>query len=60
MDVPTAIAIASAVTGATASVAAGVAKIVVTKNKIRLIREALKDVPGPERPAVIQAVAEVL
>ncbi|GAA5081597.1 hypothetical protein GCM10023319_23380 [Nocardia iowensis] len=54
-----AITVIAAVSGATAAVATAVAKVVVTKNKIRILREALKDVPGAERPAVLQALAEV-
>lgn len=55
-----AVTVSATVTGVTASVAGAIAKVVVTKNKIRLLREALKDVSGAERPAVLQALAEVL
>ncbi|MFF0492505.1 hypothetical protein ACFYTQ_26045 [Nocardia sp. NPDC004068] len=59
---PYALAVAFGVgtTGVAAPVACATAKIVVTKNKIRLLREALKDVSGAERPAVLQALAEIL
>ncbi|MFB8281875.1 hypothetical protein [Nocardia colli] len=60
LDLYVAITISATATGVSASVATAIAKIVVTKNKIRLLREALKDVPGAERPAVLQALAEVL
>ncbi|MGA6205475.1 hypothetical protein ACPESR_12020 [Nocardia testacea] len=55
-----AVTVSATATGVTASMAGAIAKIVVTKNKIRLLREALKDVSGAERPAVLQALAEVL
>ncbi|MFI5779591.1 hypothetical protein [Nocardia sp. NPDC051570] len=55
-----AITVSATATGVTASVAAAVAKVVVTRNKIRLLREAIKDVPGPERPAVLHALSEIL
>ncbi|MFJ1455081.1 hypothetical protein [Nocardia sp. N2S4-5] len=52
--------VGAAATGVTASVAAAVAKVVITKNKIRLLREVLRDVPSADRPAVLQALAELL
>jgi len=55
-----AVMISLTATGVAASLSVAVAKIVVTKNKVRLTREALKGVEGPDRPAVLQALAEVL
>lgn len=45
---------------ALSSSAAAVAKVVITKNKIRLLREVLRDVPSADRPAVLQTLAELL
>lgn len=52
--------ISATATGVSTSVSVAVAKVVVTKNKVRLAREVLKGVDGPDRPAVLQALAEVL
>ncbi|MCU1642821.1 MAG: hypothetical protein JWN03_3096 [Nocardia sp.] len=52
--------VSSAATGVAASAAAAAARVIITKNKIRLTREVLRDVPGADRPAVLQALAEIL
>lgn len=55
-----ALAISATATGVSAAISAGVTRVIVTKNKIRITREAIRDVPGTERPAVLQALAEIL
>ena len=43
-----------------ASVSAAVTRILITRTKVKLVREALDGVPGPERPAVLRALAGVV
>ncbi|WP_039795785.1 hypothetical protein [Nocardia araoensis] len=55
-----AVMISLTATGMTASISAAVARVVITNNKVRVTRDVLKGVEGPDRPAVLQALAEVL
>lgn len=52
--------IIGSISAVSASVSAATARIVITHTKVKLVREALDGVPGPERPAVLKALAAVL
>lgn len=55
-----ALAITGSVTAISAAISTGATRVIVTKNKIMITREALKGVPPQDRPAVLQALAEIL